>query len=88
MPRFRRLRRDRGAVLWLVYHVLESKMANSLIGAVASLDPRLAVTTLVTFSLIMLWHKRRRITVALPNVGGDFLTRHVETVKRKYTFSG
>lgn len=60
-------------------------MANALMAVFERLDPKLAVVVLVTFALFMLWHKRRAISAALPNIRGDFLTRHVETVKRKYT---
>lgn len=63
-------------------------MANSLMALFDRLDPRLIVVVLVTFALVMLWHKRRTIAEALPNIRGDFLTRHVETVKRKYTYMG
>ena len=63
-------------------------MANGLMAAYRSLDPWLVVVVLVTFALILLWFKRRALARRLPSVAQDFLTRHVETVKRRYPYSG
>ena len=63
-------------------------MANGIMAVFATLDPRLVVTVLVTFALILLWFKRRTLARRLPSVAQDFLSRHVEAVKRKYPYSG
>ncbi len=63
-------------------------MANGLLAVFETLDPWLVVVVLVTFALILLWFKRRALARRMPSVAQDFLTRHVETVKRKYTYSG
>ena len=75
-------------LLALVTSKGESSMATQIMAVSQILDPRLIVVVLVTFALVTLWFKRRSLAHKLPNVAQDFLTRHVETVKKKYTYAG
>jgi len=64
--------------------VKEKTMADTIMAVLTSPDLGLASSLLLTFALVMLWFKRRTLAVKLPNISGDFLNRHVETVDRNY----
>ena len=63
-------------------------MADSFMAMQTIVDLELISSLLVTFALVMLWRKRRRVARKLPNISRDFLNRHVETVARKYPYNG
>ena len=53
-----------------------------------SLDPEFIAGVLVTFSLIMTWFKRRSLARLVPTIAGDFLTRHINDVAKRYPYRG
>jgi hypothetical protein len=55
---------------------------------VLSLEPEFVAGVLVTFSLIMTWFKRRSLARLVPTIAGDFLTRHINDVAKRYPYRG
>ena len=55
---------------------------------VLSLEPEFVSGVLVTFSLIMTWFKRRSLARLVPTIAGDFLTRHIDDLAKRYPYRG